>query len=79
MRGIRGARQVEESSVSAMEEAVAGPCQALTAGDGAGQGELRRAIFERVDDLDAGLPARAVERVDDLDAGLPARAVGRVG
>jgi chorismate mutase len=59
MRGIRGATQIEDNSVSAMEEGVAELCQALTRANGISQDEIVWAIFTVTHDLDADFPARA--------------------
>jgi len=59
MRGIRGATQIEENTVEAMEEAVAELCQALCERNGIRPEEIGWAIFTVTHDLDADFPARA--------------------
>ncbi len=59
MRGIRGATQIEENTVAAMEEAVAELCAALCERNGIHPDDIGWAIFTVTHDLDADFPARA--------------------
>ncbi len=59
MRGLRGATQLLENSVQAMEEGVAELCRALSEANGITQDEIVWAIFTVTHDLDADFPARA--------------------
>ena len=59
MRGIRGATQLDENSVQAMEDGVAELCRALAEANGIGQDDIVWAIFTVTHDLDADFPARA--------------------
>lgn len=59
MRGIRGATQIEENTVPAMEEAVAELCAALVERNGIRPADIGWAIFTVTHDLDADFPARA--------------------
>ncbi len=59
MRGIRGATQIEENTVQAMEDAVAEMCQALVDRNGIRPEDIGWAIFTVTHDLDADFPARA--------------------
>ena len=59
MRGIRGATQIDENSVQAMEDAVAEMCHALTERNAIRPDEIGWAIFTVTHDLDADFPARA--------------------
>ena len=59
MRGIRGATQLDDNSVSAMEEGVAELCRAINEANGIRQDEIVWAIFTVTHDLDSDFPARA--------------------
>ena len=59
MRGIRGATQIDENSVDAMEEGVAELCRAISDANAVSQDEIVWAIFTVTHDLDADFPARA--------------------
>ncbi len=59
MRGIRGATQIDENSVQAMEDAVAEMCHALVERNGIRPEDIGWAIFTVTHDLDADFPARA--------------------
>lgn len=58
MRGIRGATQIEENTVQAMEDAVAELCQELVDRNRIRPDEIGWAIFTVTHDLDADFPAR---------------------
>jgi len=59
MRGIRGATQIDDNTVGAMEDGVAELCRALSDANGISQDEIVWAIFTVTHDLDADFPARA--------------------
>ncbi len=59
MRGLRGATQLDDNSVQAMEEGVAELCQAINEANGITQDDIVWAIFTVTHDLDADFPARA--------------------
>jgi chorismate mutase len=59
MRGIRGATQIDENSVAAMEDGVAELCRAISDQNRISQDEIVWAIFTVTHDLDADFPARA--------------------
>lgn len=59
MRGIRGATQIDENTVPAMEDAVAELCHALCERNRIRPEEIGWAIFTVTHDLDADFPARA--------------------
>jgi chorismate mutase len=59
MRGIRGATQIDENSVDAMEDGVAELCRAISDVNAISQDEIVWAIFTVTHDLDADFPARA--------------------
>jgi chorismate mutase len=59
MRGIRGATQVSENSVAAIEDAVAEMCREIARRNQLRPEEIVWAIFTVTHDLDADFPARA--------------------
>lgn len=59
MRGIRGATQVGENSVAAIEDAVVEMCREIVERNGISPDEIVWAIFTVTRDLDADFPARA--------------------
>jgi chorismate mutase len=59
MRGIRGATQVAENTVAAIEDAVVELCQELGRRNQLAPAEIVWAIFTVTHDLDADFPARA--------------------
>ena len=59
MRGIRGATQIDDNTVEAMEDGVAELCRALNEANHIEQDEIVWAIFTVTHDLDADFPARA--------------------
>jgi chorismate mutase len=59
MRGIRGATQVSENTVAAMEAAVVELCKAIETRNRIGPSDIVWAIFTVTHDLDADFPARA--------------------
>jgi len=59
MRGLRGATQVTENSVAAIEDAVAELCAEIVRRNALRPDEIVWAIFTVTHDLDADFPARA--------------------
>ena len=59
MRGIRGATQVAENTVAAIEEAVVELCGEIGRRNQIGAADIVWAIFTVTHDLDADFPARA--------------------
>ena len=59
MRGIRGATQVAENSVQAIQDAVVELCRELTRRNDLAPSDIVWAIFTVTHDLDADFPARA--------------------
>jgi chorismate mutase len=59
MRGIRGATQVSENSVAAIEDAVVEMCREIVGRNRLRPEEIVWAIFTVTHDLDADFPARA--------------------
>ncbi|MFT3913699.1 MAG: chorismate mutase [Anaeromyxobacteraceae bacterium] len=59
MRGIRGATQIAENSVAAIEDAVVEMCRELERRNRIGPADITWAIFTVTHDLDADFPARA--------------------
>jgi len=59
MRGIRGATQVAENTVQAIEEAVVELCREIERRNEIGPGDVVWGIFTVTHDLDADFPARA--------------------
>jgi chorismate mutase len=59
MRGLRGATQISENSVQAMEEAVVELVHELEARNSVGPRDIVWAIFTVTHDIDADFPARA--------------------
>jgi chorismate mutase len=59
VRGIRGATQIAENSVSAIEDAVGELCREIERRNQIGPSDVVWAIFTVTRDLDADFPARA--------------------
>jgi chorismate mutase len=59
MRGIRGATQVTENTVEAIEEAVVAMCREICRRNRLEPSDIGWAIFTVTHDLDADFPARA--------------------
>jgi chorismate mutase len=59
MRGLRGATQITENTVQAMEEAVVELVRELEARNRIGAKDITWAIFTVTHDIDADFPARA--------------------
>ena len=59
MRGIRGATQIAENSVPAIEDAVVELCREMQRRNQIGPSDIVWAIFTVTHDLDADFPARA--------------------
>ena len=59
MRGIRGATQVAENTVPAIEEAVVELCEEIERRNAIGPSDVVWAIFTVTHDLDADFPARS--------------------
>lgn len=59
MRGIRGATQVTENTVEAIEEAVVAMCREICRRNQVEPSDIGWAIFTVTHDLDADFPARA--------------------
>lgn len=59
MRGIRGATQIAENTVAAIEDAVVELCREIERRNQIGPSDIVWAIFTVTHDLDADFPARA--------------------
>ena len=59
MRGIRGATQVDDNTVEAIEDGVAELCRTIVGQNRIQPEEIVWAIFTVTHDLDADFPARA--------------------